>query len=49
MQGRKEMLYICKKRGHLGKDCEENRYFKKKGNKEEGNKEKVFIVWEKKI
>ena len=32
--------YICKKRGHLGKDCEENRYFKKKGNEEEGNKEK---------
>ena len=31
--------YICKKR----KDCEENRYFKKKCNEKEGNKEKQFL------
>ena len=32
--------YICKKRRHLGKDYVENRYFKKRGIEEEGNKEK---------
>ena len=35
--------YICKKRGNLGKDCEENRYFKKKSIEEEGNKENKFL------
>ena len=32
--------YIWKKKGHLGNDCEENIYFKKKSIEEEGNKEK---------